>query len=63
MRCISCDCRLTDYEATRKSAVTGEYLDMCNRCFSSISDQVLTIDRPDLIETDDIEKELDNYEE
>ena len=32
MRCIACDCLLTDFEATRKSDATKEYLDLCNRC-------------------------------
>lgn len=34
MRCFSCDCNLTDYESTLKSAVTGEYIDMCTSCIS-----------------------------
>lgn len=57
MRCLSCDCILTDYESTRKSAHTNQYLDLCNRCFSFIEDDLDTIDRPDLEheegETDD----------
>ena len=48
-KCLACDCFLTDFESTRKSAGTGEYLDICNSCFASISDEVLTIDREDLL--------------
>lgn len=31
MRCFSCDCELSDYEATLRSATTNQYLDMCTR--------------------------------
>jgi len=32
MRCIACNALLSDYESTRKSQTTGEYLDLCNHC-------------------------------
>lgn len=48
MRCIACNRVLTDYEATRKAVVTGEYLDMCNHCFSTIEDDVMVEERDDL---------------
>ena len=35
MRCLSCDVELNDFEATRKSEQTGQYLDLCNRCLST----------------------------
>lgn len=55
-RCKSCDALLTDFEATRKSLSTNEYLDLCNGCFAPISDEIPTIDREDLLtELDDIE--------
>lgn len=38
MRCYACNEELSDYESTRKSNVTGEYLDLCNNCFSTIED-------------------------
>ena len=34
MRCLACDCSLTDFEATRKSLTTEEYVDLCDRCFA-----------------------------
>ena len=46
MRCVSCDKILSDYESTIKSAITGEYFDMCKHCLSYID--VIYIDRPDL---------------
>ena len=42
MRCLSCDKALSDREATRKCLITGEYPDLCNDCFSTISEDVLT---------------------
>ena len=50
MRCKSCNELLTDWEATRKVAETGEYLELCNECFD---DNILTIDRLDLKHIED----------
>lgn len=36
MRCIACDRLLNDFEATRKSDITKEFLDLCNGCLSTI---------------------------
>lgn len=47
MRCRACDAVLTDYELTRKSAQTGEFLDLCNPCFQEIKGSVDAIDNPD----------------
>lgn len=52
MRCLSCNVALTDFEATRKGLNTQEFLDLCNYCFYTIKDDVLTIDRSDLEEED-----------
>lgn len=50
MICLSCNSRLTSFEATRKSKTTGEYIDLCNRCFSHIEKEVPTIIRKDLMD-------------
>lgn len=42
MKCLSCDKILNDREASRKYASSGEHVDLCNRCFSYIEDQVPT---------------------
>ena len=50
MRCISCDCNLSDRESTRQHLVTGEYLDLCDDCLSDV-EEVIAIphsDRTDL---------------
>ena len=46
MRCVSCNCALSDFEATRKGALSGAYLDLCNGCIKGLG--IATIDRPDL---------------
>jgi len=57
MRCKACDVLLSDYEATRKSAMTMEYLDLCDACFMHIADEVTVIDRPDLMYYENLEDE------
>lgn len=42
MHCVACDKVLSNIEASRKSRKTGEYLDMCNLCYSSIADSLDT---------------------
>lgn len=53
MRCRCCDKKLSEFEATRKSINTGEYLDMCNKCYNTISNQVLSYERYDLYDDED----------
>jgi hypothetical protein len=58
MRCLSCDCNLSDFEATRKYE-SGEYIDLCNRCFSSTDlRNTHVIVRDDLEEYQDVEDDL-----
>ena len=63
MRCQCCDKNLNDFESTRKSASTGEYLDMCNKCYSSISDDLLSVERYDLYDGNEDDYEEDEYDE
>lgn len=44
MRCLSCNVILSDKEATRKYASTGEFVDLCDHCFSTVDDQILVVD-------------------
>lgn len=43
-RCLSCNEALTDKEMCRKSVISGEYVELCDICFSDISDEVPTMD-------------------
>lgn len=58
MRCYCCNKALSDYEATRKSVTTGNFLDMCNKCYGTISSDVLAMERPDLRHEDQDENEF-----
>ena len=60
MRCLACNKILNDFEATRKSATTGEYVDLCNHCFSTISDQVYVTERWDLKHNQDDDDESEH---
>lgn len=46
MKCLSCDVPLNDRESTRKYKNTGEFLDLCDNCFSDVADQIETVDNP-----------------
>lgn len=62
MRCVCCDKKLSEFEATRKSINTGEYLDMCNKCYNTISNQVLSYERYDLYDDEDEQGTKDTYD-
>jgi hypothetical protein len=52
---MACDRALSDYESTRKSSVTGEYVDLCNKC--AVVDDEDIIGNPDLAHEDDFSDE------
>jgi len=56
VRCVACDVELTDYEATRRYAISREFVDLCNRCFTVSLDDGDVIDRDDLRTLADIEE-------
>lgn len=58
MRCYACNEELSDYESTRKSKTTGEYLDLCNICFSTIEDIFIEIEE-EIEEKEQEERQLD----
>ena len=60
MHCTSCNKLLTDYESTRKNAVTGKYFDLCKVCFEDIKPFVKVIDRKDLIAEQDLDDPLED---
>ena len=61
MRCVACNAVLTDFEATRKSANTGEYIDLCNKCFNTIREEVAVIEKflPAQMSAEDLRKNLE----
>lgn len=54
MRCLSCDVGLSDQESTRKF-LSGEYVDLCNKCFESIKNDVQVFSQSN--DDDDLEDE------
>lgn len=60
MRCLSCNEVLSDFEATRKSVNTNQFIDLCNRCYHTVDDDILSLERGDLEheETVDIDHDL-----
>ena len=70
MRCTCCNVILTPFEATIKRISDNSFIDMCEKCFSYVADDVKVLTREDLREevgTDvanyiDIEDKKDNYD-
>lgn len=59
MRCLSCDRRLNARESTRKYSSSGTFVDLCDRCFSYVADDIPDTEQgvehtaeDDLIDTD-----------
>lgn len=58
MHCRSCDTLLTDFETSRRSLVTGEYIELCQQCFVSIKGDCLAFGNPSLIgDNEDLESQ------
>lgn len=59
MRCYACNKRLSDRESTRRSAISGDFLDLCDSCFSTISDDVPCVESP----TPDLPESGDDFDD
>lgn len=57
MRCLACNKILNDFETTRKSSETKEYLDLCNNCYQGICSDVLAEERDDLRDNNEYQGE------
>ena len=64
MRCLACNKALNDFESTRKSSTTGEYIDLCNHCFHNVEQDIESVVREDLRDEESYEddNELDDLE-
>ena len=49
MRCLSCNEALSDYEASRRSVRTHQYIDLCNGCFRYVRDEIAAVGNVRLI--------------
>jgi hypothetical protein len=59
MRCLACNKALNDFESTRKSATTGEYVDLCNQCFHNVEQDIESLEREDLRNEEDVEDTIE----
>jgi hypothetical protein len=57
MHCQACNRLLSDFESTRKHAVTFEFLDLCKVCFEDVKTIIPTIDRRELMTEQDFDNE------
>jgi len=64
VRCLACNKALNDFEATRKSATSGEFVDLCNHCFHNVEQDLETVVREDLLDEESYDEdiELDDLE-
>jgi hypothetical protein len=55
MRCAACNVILSTSESVRRFKNSGDFVDLCNKCLSTISDDIETVDgeAQDEDETDD----------
>lgn len=44
MRCYSCNKILSSKESVRRFKESGDFVDLCNGCLATISDEVDTVD-------------------
>ena len=59
MRCLACNKVLNDFESTRKSARTGEYVDLCNHCFHDVESDIDSLEREDLRDEESFDEPLE----
>ena len=50
MRCQCCNVILTPYESTMRKVSDNSFLDVCERCYTFMSDDVKVLTREDLHE-------------
>ena len=62
MRCTCCNKALNDSESTRKVVSTGDYLDMCNKCYKDVEQYIPTTSRADLNPNEEIPDDWENLE-
>ena len=59
MHCSCCDRLLSEFEATRKNALTMDYIDLCKVCFEDVKGLFPVIERKDLVTQSDLDLDGD----
>lgn len=57
MRCLACDKRLNNRESTRRYSSSGGFIDLCDRCFSTVAEDIPDVEEGEVGE--DVEIDLD----
>ena len=60
MHCVACDRLLSEFEATRKNAMTMDYIDLCKVCFEDVKGLFPVIERKDLVTESDLDHDGDD---
>ena len=60
MHCVACNKLLTDFEATRRNAITKDFVDLCKICFEDVKGLFPVIERKDLVTESDLDLEGDD---
>ena len=60
MHCVNCDRLLSDFEATRKHAITFQFLDLCKVCFEDVKTIIPTLDNRSLMTEQDFDSNEDD---
>jgi len=53
MRCKACNSLLNEFEATRKGKESGEFVDLCNTCYTHVMDDVQAVENYDFLNYQD----------
>jgi len=48
MKCLACDKVLSEFESTRRSLMSGDFMDLCNKCYSNIEEDAPALSREEL---------------
>jgi len=55
MHCVACNKLLTDFESTRRNAITKDFVDLCKVCFEDVKGLFPVIERKDLVTESDLD--------
>ncbi len=56
---MACNKLLTDFEATRRNAITKDFVDLCKVCFEDVKGLFPVLERKDLLTQSDLDLEGD----
>lgn len=62
MHCVACNKLLTDFEATRRNAITKDFVDLCKVCFEDVKGLFPVLERKDLLTQSDLDLDGDDVD-